>query len=106
MSNRIPPQIFHNKHDFIRKDSFVTYPLNLLAAINHKCTYNEQRVLLALLSCGGDGSEHQDIQRMLNITGIKTANHYFGARKRLEEKGYLTINNKKIYININKILSV
>ena len=56
MRGKIAPQLFHDKPDPKKGANFMFYPQDLLRAINHLCTYNEQRLLLTLLGCKGDGS--------------------------------------------------
>ena len=97
------PQVFHDKDE--PKNNFVLYPNNLFAAINKKFTGNEAKILLTLLGCKGDGSFSPSTAYMLNMTGIKHPNHYFATRKKLEEKGYIELDEQgNIYIDINKII--
>lgn len=98
------PQLFHNKKDPKKGESFVFYPKELLQAINHLCTYNEQRLLLTLLGCKGDGSFSPSIDYILSISGITKPNHYYAARKSLEDKGYLEIKDGDIYVSPDIIL--
>lgn len=48
------PQIFHDKED--KTKTYVAYPTDLFVKINNIFTYNEQKILLTLLGCKGDGS--------------------------------------------------
>ena len=96
------PKVFHNKKE--ASDNFVMYPIDLFAKINNTFTYNEQKILLALLGCKGDGTFSPSAQYILNITGIKNKNHYFAARKKLIENGYLEMQEGNIYVNIDKIM--
>ena len=103
MRYRTAPQIFHAKED--HPDSFVMYPTELFAKINNIFTYHEQKVLLTLLGCKGDGSFSPSTQYMLNMTGITKPNHYFTVRKALTDCGYLKEEDGDIYVLIDKILS-
>lgn len=104
MSQKSPPQIFHDKED--KPKNFVMYPIELFAAVNNLLPGNEAKLLLTLLGCKGDGSFCPSTQYILNMTGITKPNHYFSARKKLEEKGYLEIDEEgNLYINTEKILS-
>lgn len=103
MRYKSAPQVFHNKED--KPKSFVMYPTDLFTKINNIFTYNEQKILLALLACKGDGSFSPSTQYMLNITGITKPNHYFAARKRLTDCGYIEDINGDIHIDVNKILN-
>jgi hypothetical protein len=99
------PQLFHNKKDPQKGEAFVFYPQDLLQAINNLCTYNEQRLLLTLLGCKGDGSFSPSIDYILKMSGITKSNHYYVARKDLEKKGYLKVEDGAIYIEPDKIIS-
>ena len=103
MSQKSPPQIFHDKEE--KPKSFVMYPTELFAAINKLLPGNEAKLLLTLLGCKGDGSFSPSTQYILNMTGISKPNHYFSTRKKLEEKKYLEIDEEgNLYINTEKIL--
>lgn len=102
MKYRTAPQVFHDKED--KPKNFVMYPTELFAQINNLFTYNEQKVLLTLLGCKGDGSFSPSTQYMLNVTGITKPNHYFTVRKALTEDGYLEEHDGDIYVNIKNIL--
>ena len=98
-----PPQIFHDKEE--KPKSFVAYPTELFAKINSVFTYNEQKVLLTLLGCKGDGSFCPSTQYMLNMTGITRPNHYFAVRKQLIDKGFIEEQDGDLYISVEKILN-
>ena len=102
MKYRTAPQVFHDKED--KPKNFVMYPTELFTQINNLFTYNEQKVLLTLLGCKGDGSFSPSTQYMLNATGITKPNHYFTVRKALTEDGYLEEHDGDIYVNIKNIL--
>ncbi len=104
MSNKIAPKILYDTGKLNANNS-VAYPISLLTIVNNNCTYSEQKILLALLSYEGDGSCSPSIQEILKITGITQPNHYFKIRKTLEKKGYLVINDKTIYVDIDRIMS-
>ena len=97
------PQIFHDKDE--RPKSFVAYPLDLFSKINSTFTYNEQKVLLTLLGCKGDGSFSPSTQYMLKMTGISKPYHYFEIRKQLIDSGYIEEKDGDLYISVEKILS-
>ena len=97
------PQIFHDKED--KPVSYVVYPTELFVKINNIFTYNEQKILLTLLGCKGDGSFCPSTQYMLNMTGITKPNHYFTARKQLTDSGYIEEQDGDMYINTQKILN-
>ena len=97
------PQVFHDKEDNPR--SYLIYPKDLFAAVNATCSGNEAKVLLTLLGCKGDGSFSPSTQYMLEMTGIPKPNHYYAIRKKLEDKGYITVDDGGIYIQTQKILS-
>lgn len=99
------PQLFHNKKDPHKGEVFVFYPQELLQAINNLCTYNEQRLLLTLLGCKGDGSFSPSIDYILKISGITKPNHYYVARRNLEDLGYLKVEDKAIYVDPDQILA-
>jgi hypothetical protein len=103
MTQQSPPQIFHDKEE--KPKSFVAYPTELFAKINSVCTYNEQKVLLTLLGCKGDGSFCPSTQYMLSMTGISRPNHYFAVRKQLIDKGYIEEKDGDLYISVDKILN-
>jgi hypothetical protein len=96
------PQIFHDKED--KPKNFVMYPTDLFTAINHLCSGNEAKVLLALLSCKGDGSFSPTTKYMLDLTGIPKPNHFHSVRKALTDKGYLEEKDGDVYIDTTKIL--
>ena len=103
MNHKSPPQIFHDKGE--NPKSFVMYPTELFAAINNLLPGNEAKLLLTLLGCKGDGSFAPSTKYILNMTGISKPNHYFSTRKKLEEKGYIEIDEDgNLYINTEKIL--
>lgn len=102
MRYRSAPQIFHDKEE---TKNYVAYPTELFAKINNIFTYNEQKVLLTLLGCKGDGSFSPSTKYMLQMTGITKPNHYFTVRKQLTDSGYLEEKDGDIYIDIEKILS-
>ena len=97
-----PPQIFHDKDEATK--NFVAYPSNLFSKINSIFNYNEQKVLLTLLGCKGDGSFSPSTQYMLKMTGISKPNHYFEIRKQLIESGYIEEKDNDLYISVEKIL--
>jgi hypothetical protein len=103
MKYKAAPQVFHDKDD--KPKNYVIYPTELFSAVNHLCSGNEAKVLLALLGCKGDGSFSPSTQYMLNVTGISKANHFHTIRKALTDKGYLEEQDGDIYINTAKILS-
>lgn len=96
------PQIFHDKDEHPK--NFVAYPLDLFSKINSTFTYNEQKVLLTLLGCKGDGSFSPSTQYMLRMTGISKPNHYFKVRKQLIDSGYIEEKDGDLYISVEKIL--
>ena len=96
------PQIFHDKEE--KTKTYVAYPTDLFVKINNIFTYNEQKILLVLLGCKGDGSFSPSTQYMLNMTGISKPNHYFATRKQLTDCGYIEEKDGDIYINTKKIL--
>ena len=102
MPFKTAPQIFHDKDD--HPSSFVMYPLDLFLKINNLFTYNEQKILLALLGCKGDGSFSPSTQYMLNVTGITKPNHYFATRKVLKEDGYIVEIDGNIHVSTENIL--
>jgi hypothetical protein len=104
LSQKSPPQIFHDKED--KPKSFSIYPNELLSAINNLLSGNEAKVLLVLLGCKGDGSFSPSTVYMQKMTGITQPNNYYRARKNLEKKGYITTDEKgNIYIDTQKIIS-
>ena len=102
MTQKAPPQIFHDKEE--KPKSFVAYPTDLFSKINSIFTYNEQKVLLTLLGCKGDGSFSPSTQYMLKMTGISKPNHYFAVRKQLIDLGYIEEQDGDLYIDVEKIL--
>lgn len=104
MKGRPAPQLFHDKQDPQKGMQFVVYPQELIKAINHLCTYNEQKVLLILLGCKGDGSFRPSTEYVLDMTGITKPNHYFTIRKNLEDKGYIITEENRIHVETTKIL--
>ena len=97
-------QLFHDKPDPKQGDMFFVYPPDLLKAINHLCTYNEQRVLLTLLGCKGDGSFSPSAEYMLSMTGITKTSHYFSVRKDLEDREYIKVEDGSMFVQTNRIL--
>ena len=97
-------QLFHDKPDPKKGANFMFYPKDLLRAINHLCTYNEQRLLLTLLGCKGDGSFSPSTEYILDMTGITKACHYFSVRKELEKRGYLKITDGSIFVQTQVII--
>ena len=104
MRGKLAPQLFHDKPDPKKGANFMFYPKDLLRAINHLCTYNEQRLLLTLLGCKGDGSFSPSTEYILDMTGITKACHYFAVRKELEKRGYLKITDGSIFVQTQVIL--
>ena len=102
MTQQSPPQIFHDKEE--KSKSFVVYPTELFSKINSIFSYNEQKVLLTLLGCKGDGSFAPSTQYMLNMTGISKPNHYFEVRKKLIDLEYIEEQDGDLYISVEKIL--
>ena len=102
MPQQTPPQIFHDKPE--KTKNFVSYPAALFSKINQIFTYNEQKVLLVLLGCKGDGSFAPSTQYMLSMTGISKPNHYFAVRKQLIDAGYIEEKDGDLYISVEKIL--
>ena len=104
MSQKSPPQIFHDKEE--KPKAFSVYPNELLAAINNLLSGNEAKVLLVLLGCKGDGSFSPSTAYMQKMTGISQPNNYYKTRKNLEKKGYITTDEKgNIYIDTQKIIN-
>ena len=103
MSQKSPPQVFHDKED--KPSTYVIYPSELFSAVNILLSGNEAKVLFALLGCKGDGSFSPSTKYMLNVTGIPKANHFSSVRKALTDKGYLQEKDGDIYIDTQKILS-
>lgn len=104
MRGKSAPQLFHDKEDPKKGMNFMFYPQDLLRAINHLCTYNEQRLLLTLLGCKGDGSFSPSTEYILDMTGITKACHYFGVRKSLENRGYIKIEDGNLFVQTKIIL--
>lgn len=104
MRGKNAPQLFHDKPDPKKGANFMFYPQDLLRAINHLCTYNEQRLLLTLLGCKGDGSFSPSTEYILDMTGITKACHYFSVRKELEKRGYLKMTDGSIFVQTQVIL--
>lgn len=104
MRGKLAPQLFHDKPDPKKGERFMSYPQDLLQAINHLCTYNEQRLLLTLLGCKGDGSFSPSTDYILDMTGITKACHYFSVRKSLENRGYLKLEDGVIFVQTQVIL--
>ena len=100
---KTPPQVFHSKED--PKSNFLLFPADVFAAVNNQCNGNEAKVLLTLLGCKGDGSFSPSTAYMLKMTGINRPNHYFEIRKKLEDKGYIELDEDgNLYIDVDKIL--
>ena len=96
------PQLFHDKEE---STNFVIFPSELFAAINTLFNGNEAKLLLAFLGCKGDGSFSPSTKYMLKMTGITRPNHYFSTRKKLEDKGYIDLDDQgNLYINTKKIM--
>ena len=104
MRGKLAPQLFHDKPDPKKGEKFMFYPQDLLRAINNLCTYNEQRLLLTLLGCKGDGSFSPSTEYILDMTGITKACHYFSVRKSLETRGYLKLTDGSIFVQTQAIL--
>ena len=104
MRGKTAPQLFHDKPDPKKGAKFMFYPQDLLRAINNLCTYNEQRLLLTLLGCKGDGSFSPSTEYILDMTGITKACHYFSVRKDLEKRGYLKLTDGSIFVQTKVIL--
>lgn len=71
--------------------------LDLFSAINNICTGSEGKILMSII---GGCSSTED---MLKMTGITKSNHYFAIRKKLINKGYISLD--PIRVNSDKILS-
>ena len=98
------PQVFHDKEE--KPKSFMVYPSNLFSAINNQLSGNEAKVLLTLLGCKGDRSFSPSTAYMLKMTGISQPNNYYKTKKRLEEKGYIQVDEQgNIYVDVHNILS-
>lgn len=104
MRGKTAPQLFHDKPDPKKGENFMFYPQDLLRAINHLCTYNEQRLLLTFLGCKGDGSFSPSTEYILDMTGITKACHYFVVRKELEKRGYLKLTDGSVFVQTQVIL--
>ena len=104
MRGKSAPQLFHDKPDPKKGANFMFYPQDLLRAINHLCTYNEQRLLLTLLGCKGDGSFFPSTEYILDMTGITKACHYFAVRKSRESRGYLKLTDGSIFVQTQVII--
>ena len=98
------PQVFHTKEE--KPKNFVMYPIDLFSAINNLFNGNESKILLTLLGCKGDGSFSPSTQYMLKMTGITKPNNYFKIRKKLEDKGYIQVDETgNIYVDVDQILA-
>lgn len=98
------PQVFHDKEE--KSKSYIIYPSDLFAAINNQLSGNEAKVLLTLLGCKGDGSFSPSLGYMQKMTGISKPNNYYATRKKLEEKGFIQVDEQgNIYIDTQKILA-
>lgn len=98
------PQVFHDKPE--KTKNFVTYPIDLFAAINQICNGNEAKVLLTLLGCKGDGSFAPSTAYVQRMSGITQPNNYYKTRKSLEKKGLIRTDEQgNLYINTKKILA-
>ena len=98
------PQVFHTKEE--KPKNFVMYPIDLFSAINNLFNGNESKILLTLLGCKGDGSFSPSTQYMLKMTGITKSNNYFKIRKKLEDKGYIQVDETgNIYVDVDQILA-
>ena len=104
MRGKLAPQLFHDKPDPKKGTNFMFYPQDLIRAINHLCTYNEQRLLLALLGCKGDGTFSPSTEYILDMTGITKACHYFAVRKDLENRGYIKLADGSLFVQTQVIL--
>ena len=104
MRGKLAPQLFHDKPDPKKGENFMFYPQDLLRAINHLCTYNEQRLLLTLLGCKGDGSFSPSTEYILDMTGITKACHYFAVRKALEKRDYIKMTEGGMFVQTQVIL--
>ena len=97
------PQIFHNKED--KSKNFVTYPVELFAAINTIFSGNEAKIMFTLLGCKGDGSFSPSVSYMQKMTGITKPNNYYKTKKQLEINGYIeTDENGNLYIDTQRII--
>lgn len=98
------PQIFHDKQE--KTKSFVSYPVELFAAINQICNGNEAKILLTLLGCKGDGSFSPSTAYVQKMSGITQPSNYYKIRKALEKKGLIRIDEKgNLYISTQQILA-
>lgn len=104
MRGKLAPQLFHDKPDPKKGEIYMSYPQDLLRAINNLCTYNEQRLLLTLLGCKGDGSFSPSTEYILDMTGITKACHYFSVRKALENRGYIKLEDGGVFVQTQVIL--
>ena len=101
---KVAPQIFHDKED--EPTNFILIPSDLFTAINNLCSGNEQKILLTLLGCKGDGSFSPSSKYMLQMTGITQPNNYYRARKDLEVKGYIETDEQgNLHIDTKNILN-
>ncbi len=97
-------QVFHDKEE--KPKSFLVYPSALFSAINNQLGGNEAKVLLTLLGCKGDGSFSPSTAYMQKMTGITQPNNYYKTRKKLEDKGYIQVDQEgNIYIDTQRILA-
>lgn len=78
----------------------MTISKDLLVAMNNLCSGSEVKVLLAILAHGPILSTVQ----MQKATGITKPNNYFRVRKQLVDLNYLTIDNRGMHVNVDKIL--
>jgi len=81
------PKVFHNKEPQ-PKSNYVLYPNELFSAINNIFSRNESLVLLTWLGGKGDGSFTPNINYILKMTGIKTAENYYRIKKDLVTSKY------------------
>jgi hypothetical protein len=79
----------------------MTLTKDLLIAMNNLCAGSEIKVLLAVLSHDCTLSTAQ----MQAATGITKPNNYFRVRRQLLNLGYLTIDDRGMHVNTDKILS-
>ena len=102
--SKSPPRIFHDKEKYM-KNKYVSYPIELFAAINRKFNGNEAKILLTFLGCAGDGSFAPNLAYIEKMTGITMSSNYYRVKKTLIDRGYLKLDKEgDIHVEIDLIL--
>lgn len=83
----------------------IIIPTDLFVAINHLCAGVESKILFSIVGYGEDNMFQLTNNQIIKLSGITRKNNYFVSRKKLMDRGYLTIDDNGLHVNVDTILN-